>query len=88
MIGVLPGMPRDDHTATAVPGSTLLLYTDGLVERHGEDIDAGLARLLDTAQRTFRPGQTTELYVDRLLAELASGRLSDDVVVLAVHLDT
>ncbi|MFG2804375.1 SpoIIE family protein phosphatase [Streptomyces massasporeus] len=33
-------------------GDTLVLYTDGLIERRGEDIDIGLARLIDALARS------------------------------------
>ncbi|GAA3273975.1 PP2C family protein-serine/threonine phosphatase [Streptomyces lavendulae] len=33
---------RTEHRRPLLPGSTLLLYTDGLVERHGHDIDAAV----------------------------------------------
>ena len=36
------------------PGATLLLYTDGLVERRGEDLTEGLARLAEVAMRELR----------------------------------
>jgi serine phosphatase RsbU (regulator of sigma subunit) len=36
---------RPEHSITYLPGSYLLLFTDGLVERHNEIIDAGFARL-------------------------------------------
>ncbi len=36
---------RAQHTVALVPGSTLVLYTDGLIERRGEPLDAGLQRL-------------------------------------------
>lgn len=36
---------RAQHTVELCPGSTLVLYTDGLVERRGESIEAGLHRL-------------------------------------------
>jgi PAS domain S-box-containing protein len=45
-----PGTPEflEERTVLA-PGSTLVLYTDGLVERRGEPIDEGLARLARAA---------------------------------------
>ena len=45
MIGVAPGARRRLTTLTLPPGGLLCLYTDGLVERRGEPLDAGLARL-------------------------------------------
>ena len=36
------------------PGSTLVLYTDGLVERAGESLDAGLERLTGVVDGTYR----------------------------------
>jgi serine phosphatase RsbU (regulator of sigma subunit) len=36
---------RAQHTIALMPGSTLVLYTDGLIERRDETIDAGLQRL-------------------------------------------
>ncbi|MGW4913967.1 PP2C family protein-serine/threonine phosphatase [Streptomyces sp. NPDC004270] len=37
---------RTEHRLTLPPHSTLLLYTDGLVEHPGHDIDAGIAQLV------------------------------------------
>jgi anti-sigma regulatory factor (Ser/Thr protein kinase)/putative methionine-R-sulfoxide reductase with GAF domain len=38
----------DEHDAELEPGATIVLYTDGLVERRGEPLDAGLERLAST----------------------------------------
>lgn len=40
-------VPRPQAGIQYRPGDTLVLCTDGLIERHGEDIDAGLTRLTD-----------------------------------------
>ncbi|MGC5165558.1 GAF domain-containing SpoIIE family protein phosphatase [Luteimicrobium sp. DT211] len=45
ILGVAPGAARHDHTAELRPGDTAVLYTDGLVERRGEDLHHGLDRL-------------------------------------------
>jgi sigma-B regulation protein RsbU (phosphoserine phosphatase) len=45
MIGVKDGARRPVTTAAIPPGTLLCLYTDGLIERPGQVIDDGLARL-------------------------------------------
>jgi serine phosphatase RsbU (regulator of sigma subunit) len=63
------------------PGSSLILYTDGLIERRGETIDVGLDRLLraDFDRHPHLP------LADRTLALLADQPAEDDVAVLAVE---
>lgn len=65
------------------PGSTLLLYTDGLVERRDADLDDQLHRLSSAAEAG--PSDINQL-VDHLLAEVAHDR-SDDVALLALRVD-
>jgi len=63
----------------------VLLYTDGLIERRGEDIDAGLARL-DVALRDHS-GLAPEELAPTLVAELTPPQgFADDVAVLACGL--
>ncbi len=65
-------------------GGTILLYTDGLVERRGEPIDVGLQRLR-TALATA-PGDLERL-CSHVLARAPGGRgVSDDIALLAVRL--
>jgi len=54
------------------PGSTLLLYTDGLIETPATGIDAGMARLARTLTTTRQLPLTQAC--DQLLATLAPGR--------------
>ncbi|THA86141.1 SpoIIE family protein phosphatase [Streptomyces sp. A0592] len=84
--GCLLGAARDSAYGQAVidlvPGDRLLLYTDGLVEEPGEDIDLGLDRLAKDALRLLREGADEEL-----ARTLAGRRLAnrDDICVLDIH---
>ncbi|MGB2567143.1 SpoIIE family protein phosphatase [Micromonospora citrea] len=62
------------------PGSTLLLYTDGLVERRRELIDAGIARAV-AILTDGRQLPESEL-ADRLVRDLLPDVRDDDVAVL------
>ena len=66
------------------PGSTLLTFTDGLVERRGESIDAGLERLRQTSRGS---DPTIEDLLCRLLIELTNNASEDDVALLAFKWD-
>ena len=65
-------------------GTTLVLYTDGLVERRGESIDVGLDRLcLAVSEGPREPEQL----VEHLIRELVGSReRGDDIALLAVRL--
>jgi len=65
-------------------GSLLLLYTDGLIERPGETLDEGFARL--QAAAAYRVELSVGEFVDELLDRMAPpGGYTDDVVLLAVR---
>lgn len=69
-------------TVPLLPDQTLLLYTDGLVERRGEDIDVSLARLAALAA----PGTgDLEALLEVVLESLASSTPDDDIAVLAAR---
>ncbi|MCE3556444.1 SpoIIE family protein phosphatase [Pseudonocardia sp. RS11V-5] len=72
---------RSDHTHELEPGSTLLLFTDGLVERRDSDLDAGLAWLVDRAVQLA--GAPLEELCDELLAEVPER--VDDIAMLALR---
>lgn len=66
-------------------GATLVLYTDGLVERRREDIDVGLGRLADCLTRHV--SADAERLADTVLAELIPrGGNSDDTAVVIIRL--
>jgi signal transduction histidine kinase/CheY-like chemotaxis protein len=65
-------------------GSLLILYTDGLIERPGETLDQGFARL--QAAAAYRAELPVGEFCDELLDRMAPpGGYTDDVVLLAVR---
>jgi serine phosphatase RsbU (regulator of sigma subunit) len=68
------------------PGSTLLLYTDGLIERRGEDLDLAIDRLAGTlaAVLTSSTAPLADL-IGRLTDQTAGPGADDDIVVLALR---
>ncbi|GAP47634.1 PP2C family protein-serine/threonine phosphatase [Streptomyces azureus] len=78
-------VPRPQAGLPYTRGDTLVLYTDGLIERRGEDIDIGLARLIDAlAQCGTLP---VEELADGLLAHMgAPGGGRDDIALVIARL--
>ncbi len=84
LLGVDPHRHRSHATARLPARSTLLLYTDGLIERRGESLDMGLTRLRQHAAALAREPLPT--LCDELLAGLLAERYPDDVALLALRL--
>jgi serine phosphatase RsbU (regulator of sigma subunit) len=80
-LGVTPHEPKPGGVVCIQGPATVFLYTDGLVERRGETIDAGIMRL---EQRLRLIGQTYE--PERLVTTLIPLDHDDDTVALAVAL--
>jgi PAS domain S-box-containing protein len=78
--------PRAQRTLELGPGDLLLGMTDGLVERRGSDLDAGLARLLEAVGTADETLVTLVERVDQMLLPDTPGR--DDATVLAVRFAT
>ncbi|GAA3504957.1 SpoIIE family protein phosphatase [Streptomyces prasinosporus] len=80
------GLSWPDAYEDLPPESTLLLYTDGLVESRGRSIDLGLARLRHHAAVLTRrtAGRTVDDFCDELLARIDPG--GDDVALLALRM--
>lgn len=84
LLGLDPHSHRDDHTRRLPPSTTLLLYTDGLVERRGQDLDIGMSLLArNLATLLERP---LEELCDELLAAMLPDGTDDDVALVAVRL--
>ncbi|MEV5560875.1 PP2C family protein-serine/threonine phosphatase [Nonomuraea wenchangensis] len=80
VLGVVPDLHCEPDSGTLRKGDALLLFTDGLIEQPGRDIDAGLDRLLGEAERLlpsgFRDGARA------LVNAMASGHNDDCALVL------
>jgi Serine phosphatase RsbU, regulator of sigma subunit len=82
-VGTPLGVEPATYASTKVvlaPGSMLVAFTDGLVERRGENIDVGLHRL---AQAATPPATTIDDFLTGLVRELTNDDSEDDVAVLA-----
>ncbi|MGW6783042.1 ATP-binding SpoIIE family protein phosphatase [Streptomyces sp. NPDC054987] len=77
------GWLHSSGTIALGPGSTAVLYTDGLVERRGEDIDEGVAAL----ERALAGAQGTPTVIcDRLMRALGvDADHDDDVAVMVIQ---
>ncbi|PWW22066.1 anti-anti-sigma factor [Geodermatophilus normandii] len=85
VLGAPGRRPYVEGSTTVLPGTTLLLYTDGLVERRGESLDTGLRRVAEAAARLggAEPRRLTRALLAEVLDESA---LPDDVAVIAARL--
>jgi phosphoserine phosphatase RsbU/P len=77
---VRPGRPRRSTEVPLAPGTLMLCYTDGLVERRGEVIDTGLDRLVATVR-----ADPPEVVCATVMSDTADALPADDVAVLAVR---
>ena len=82
-LGVLPFPTYTEVSAPMEPGSALLLYTDGLVERPGEHIDDGLAQLAACVREAA--ADDPQRLLDHVLDALVpAGGAPDDVALLTL----
>ena len=81
IIGVADPAPRPVTTLPIPPGALLCFYTDGLIERRGELIDDGLARLC----RALTPQPADEACATVMQALAGSGPARDDIALLMVR---
>ncbi|MGV9273755.1 SpoIIE family protein phosphatase [Streptomyces griseosporeus] len=83
LLGTGAGRPRTDASVVLPPGSTLVLYTDGLIEEPGHTVDDGLQRLRrHAAALAHRPLAS---FTDQLLRRVRPAANDDDVALLALR---
>jgi Stage II sporulation protein E (SpoIIE) len=83
VLGVVPDLRSRPESGSLRPGDALMLYTDGLVEVPGRDIDAGIDRLLGEADRLITNGFGAG--AARLVQTMqGAGRNSDDCALALI----
>jgi len=83
LLGVNGDAPRTDHVDWVPVGSTLLMFTDGLVELRGRALADRLAAFVEATQRVA--AQSIDVLLDSVLGAIAHVRDQDDVAVLAAR---
>lgn len=79
--------PRPEATTAFTDGDTLLLYTDGLIERRHQDIDTGLSSWLTDALARHRALTRPEALADAVINDLIPAEgVTDDTALVVVSL--
>jgi anti-sigma regulatory factor (Ser/Thr protein kinase) len=81
-LGTLPYPTHREVEMSLGPGETILMYTDGLIERRGEPLTAGLERLRAAAGVAASAEEICQSVIDALVPPLGS---PDDVAVVALR---
>lgn len=89
-LGVLPGETYTAAETPLHPGDVILLYSDGLIERRGSDLDRDSRHLLEAAEACAAGGippgdEALDSYVQRLVRRLTVPHPEDDATVLAIR---
>ncbi|MBF5080780.1 SpoIIE family protein phosphatase [Quadrisphaera sp. INWT6] len=85
LLGVLPETERTDAEVFLTEGSTVLLFTDGLVERRDQPLEQGLALLQRTLEELAGDDAGLDALCDGVLARMLPERPEDDVALVAVR---
>jgi PAS domain S-box-containing protein len=84
-VGILADVEFSVHRADVPPGSMLLLYTDGLIERRGDDLNSALEKL----KVRFAAGPDgAQACLEQLADEYGADQVPDDVAMLAMAVAT
>ncbi|WP_162599701.1 SpoIIE family protein phosphatase [Nocardioides solisilvae] len=85
LLGFDADFERTDHALDLPPGAVVLLYTDGLVERRGQDLDDGIDELRAVVAELLPAAADLDGLLDGLLARLLPDHAEDDVALVAVR---
>ena len=81
-IGAPSGWSFTDKVERLEPGTSVVLYTDGLVERRDASLDDGFRRLSELCQAELAPEELCDAIVEELTDD---GHLDDDVAFLVIQ---
>jgi serine phosphatase RsbU (regulator of sigma subunit) len=85
LLGVSPDWVYQERPKVLRPGTTMLFYTDGLVERRGEELRDGMSAFLSFVEGL--DDLSPQAICDQVLEwRRTQGRLEDDVCLLAARL--
>ena len=85
LLGLDPHVKRVEKAAFLEPGSILLFYTDGLVERRDRDVDEGIDALVEVLTEVAPRTPDLDELCDLLLERMIGDQPEDDVALLAVR---
>jgi serine phosphatase RsbU (regulator of sigma subunit) len=84
VLGGFPDAVYSTITTQLQSGDLILLYTDGLIERRGDDLDERIARLVEIVEGA---AASPEHVLDAVLAQMGHDRDADDTTLFAVRVD-
>lgn len=86
LLGVIATSSRSEAEVRVERGATVLLYTDGLVERRDQSLQVGLSKLEETLEELGPLDLPLDDLVDELLLRMLPPEPADDVAIVAVRL--
>jgi len=85
------GLPQPpsfvEEEVAMYPGTSVLLYTDGLIERRNESLDLGLERLRSTAEQVVNGRSPNDAITELLERVIDAPRPTDDVALMLLQRD-